>query len=131
MSFQGQPVPTTSYNTARAKVSDGKSVRVVVPQNTTIVAENFYLINTYFGVAKQSVTTGAGETAEIVLDIEQAEYETDNIVTGESYPIGAALYWDDTAKKFTVTSTSNLLVGRVSSAKDAKNVIWFILGPQV
>lgn len=125
-----RPYPTTVYGMHRAKVSDGKSVSVPVPQNTTIVAQQPYLLGGFFGFAMANVTTGAGETSEVILNIEQAEFETDTIVTTESFPIGAKVYWDDTAKKITTTEGTNRAVGRVSQAKDAKNVIWMILGPQ-
>lgn len=67
---------------------------------------------------------------EVTLQIEQAEYETDNIVTSEAFEAGKLIYWDNTAKKFTTTSASNRLVGRVTDGKDSNNVIWFILLPQ-
>lgn len=131
MSFKGQPVPTTRTSVSRAKVSDGKSVRVIVPQNTVIEAEKFYLLGGYFGVAKQSVTTGAGQTAEVILDIEQAEFETDQISTSQAFATGTAVYWSASTSKFTETATDNRQVGRVTAGKDANNVIWLILGPQV
>lgn len=31
--------------------------------------------------------------------------------TGEAWAVGAAIYWDDTAKKFTTTATDNTLCG--------------------
>jgi predicted RecA/RadA family phage recombinase len=77
MAYTGQPVPSTVYNAVRAKISDGKSVRVEVPENTTVEAGKFYLLGGFFGAAMQSVTTGAGETAEVILNIEPAEFETD------------------------------------------------------
>lgn len=131
MPFKGQPIPTTSYNVPRAKVSDGKSVRVTVPQNTVIEAEKFYLLGGFFGSAKQSVTTGAGQTAEVILDIEQAEFETDQISTTQAFTAGTAIYWSASTGKFTETATDNRQVGRVTVGKDGNNVIWFILGPQV
>ena len=73
MSYVGQPVPSTVYNAARAKISDGKSVKVTVPENTTVEAGKLYLLGGFFGAAMQSVTTGTGETAEVILNIEQAE----------------------------------------------------------
>jgi hypothetical protein len=130
MSFNGQPVPTTRYDVARAKVSDGKSVRVGVPQNTVIEAEKFYLLGGFFGIAKQSVTTGAGQTSEVILDIEQAEFETDQISTSQTFAAGTAVYWSASTSKFTETATDNRQVGRVTIGKDANNVIWLILGPQ-
>ena len=131
MAYVGQPVPSTVVNINTAKVSDGKSVRVTVPKNTVIEAGKFYLLNGFFGCAFQSVTTGAGETAEVILNIEQAEYETDQIDTSQTFNKGTLLYWDGTHKRFTETSAGNRLVGRVTQAKDSNGVICFILGPQV
>ena len=131
MAYVGQPVPSTVANINAAKVSDGKSVRVAVPVNTVIEAGKFYLLDGFLGSAFQSVTTGAGETAEVVLNIEQAEYETDQIDTSQTFAKGTLIYWDGTNKRFTETSQGNRLVGRVTQAKDSNGVICFILGPQV
>jgi predicted RecA/RadA family phage recombinase len=131
MAYQGQPVPTTVYNIAAMKVSDGKSVKVTVPQNTQVEAGKFYLFDGFFGCAFQSVTTGAGQTAEIILNIEQAEYSTDQIDTAQAFAKGTLIYWDSTNKRFTETASGNRLVGRVTEAKDVNNVISFILGPQI
>jgi len=133
MAYVGQPVPSTVVNINTAKVSDGKSVRVTVPKNTVIEAGKFYLLDGFFGCAFQSVTTGAGETAEVILNIEQAEYETDQIDTSQTltFAKGTLIYWNETIKRFTETSAGNRLVGRVTQAKDSNGVICFILGPQV
>ncbi|GIO33251.1 hypothetical protein J2TS6_43920 [Paenibacillus albilobatus] len=131
MSYKGQPVPSTAYQSYRAKVSDGKSVRVPVPEKTTIEAQKFYLISGFFGAAMESVTTGAGETSEVILNVEQAEYESDQIDKTQAFAFGTPIYWDATKSQFTETETGNRLVGRVTVAKDAKNVIWFLLGPQI
>jgi len=131
MSYKGQPVPSTVHHSYRAKVSDGQSVRVPVPENTEIVAQRFYLIASIFGASMQSVKTGEGETAEVILDIEQAEYETDQIDATKAFAVGDQIYWDATNSVLTTTASGNRKVGRVSSPKDAKNVIWFILGPQI
>jgi hypothetical protein len=131
MAYVGQPVPSTVVNINAAKVSDGKSVRVTVPQNTVIEAGKFYLLDGFLGCAFQSVQTGAGETAEVILNIEQAEYETDQIDTSQTFAKGTLIYWDDVNKRFTETSDGNRLAGRVTQAKDVNNVICFILGPQV
>lgn len=133
MAYIGQPVPSTVYNAARAKISDGKSVRVTVPENTVIEAGKLYLLDGFLGFAMQSVTTGAGETAEVVLNIEQAEYETDQINAADAFNKGDLAYWDAANKRLTTADGggANRRVGRVTAAKDANNVIWFILGPQV
>lgn len=130
MAHKGQPVPTTTYQAYRAKVSDGKSVNVAVPESTTIESGKFYELGGFFGTAMQSVTTGASETGEVVLNIEQAEFESDQIQTTKAFVAGDLIYF--TAGKFTPDlDVSNRLVGRVTSGKDSNNVIWFILGPQV
>lgn len=131
MAYTGQPVPSTVTNIGYGKISDGKSVKVTVPENTTIEAGKFYLLDGFLGCAFQSVTTGAGETAEVVLNIEPAEYETDQIDTAQTFAKGTVIHWDDVNKRFTETATANRLAGRVTVPKDANNVIWFILGPQV
>lgn len=120
------------------KVSDGKSVRVTVPENTVIEQGKFYLLDGFFGMAIQSVTTGAGQMAEVVLDIEQAEYETSQINAADAFNKGDKVFYDATAKVLTTNANpdvsgnpQNRPVGRVTLAKDANNVIWFELGPQV
>ncbi|MNW34025.1 hypothetical protein D3C74_109920 [compost metagenome] len=129
--YQGNSVPITVHSLARAKVSDGKSVTVTVPQNTVITAGEWVLLDGFFGLAMQNVVTDTGETEELVLTIEHAEYETDQISTSQTFAKGSELYWNATTKKFTETGTDNRLVGRVTSGKDTKNVIWFLLGSQV
>lgn len=124
MAFKGQPVPSTLYTIPGGKISDGKSVRVTA--SGEVVEGKFYLIEGFFGMATQSVTAGQ----DVILNIEQAEFETDQIDTSQSFKVGATIYWDDTAKKITETSTANRMIGRVTAAKDSNNVIWFILGPQ-
>ena len=122
MAFKGQPTPSTILPVRRAKISDGKAVRVKALK--AVQAQNFYLIDGFFGVALKDAEAGE----ELELQIEQAEYETDNIVTTETFNAGDLIYWNKT--KFTTTATDNRLVGRVTVGKDSNNVIWFILLPQ-
>lgn len=128
MSYVGQPVPSTAVNINAAKVSDGKSVRVTVPENTTIEAGKFYLLDGFLGCAFQSVTTGAGEIAEVVLNIEPAEYETDQTKTNDraSMTVGEDIYWDKSNKYFTLSAT-DIYAGKITSAADENGVIWFKL----
>ncbi|GAA0390473.1 DUF2190 family protein [Paenibacillus motobuensis] len=131
MPYKGQSVPSTTYQSYRAKVSDGKSVRVTVPAKTTIEAQKFYLLDGFFGAAMQSVSTTTGETDEAILNIEQAEFEADQIEKTQAFTVGTPIYWDAAKNQLTETATDNRLVGRVTAAKDANNVIWFLLGPQL
>jgi len=120
------------------KVSDGKSVKVTVLENTTIEQGKFYLLNGFLGMAVQSVTTGVGQTAQVVLSIEEAEYETSQITVADAFNKGDKVYWNAATNLLTTMANpdasgnpQNRPVGRVTAAKDANNVIWFILGPQV
>ena len=128
MAYVGQPVPSTVFNINDAKISDGKSVRVTVPGNTTIEAGKFYLLDGFLGCAFQSVTTGAEETAEVILNIEQAEFETDQTKEADraSMTVGEDIYWDKNNKYFTLSAT-DIYAGKITSAADSNGVIWFKL----
>jgi len=130
MAYTGQPVPSTVTNIGYGKISDGKSIKVTVPENTTIEAGKFYLLDGFLGCAVQDSETGAGETAEITLNIEPAEYETDQIDTADAFAKGDKVYWDNTSKRFTTVATDGVFAGVVTVAKDANNVIWFVFAPQ-
>ncbi|OCL28657.1 hypothetical protein U472_00440 [Orenia metallireducens] len=125
-----RPIPTKKYNQSRAKISDGKSIRVTVPAETTIKAHNFYLLDGWFGAAMQSVTTEAGETDYVILNIEEAEYETNQTNESQEYTVGTPLFWNSSTKKITETATGNRYVGTVTEPKDANGVISFKLSAQ-
>ncbi len=111
------------------KVSNGKSVRVVVPISTVIVAGTFYLIDGFFGIALQSVTTDGSTTSLVTLSIEPAEYETDQITLADGFTLGAKVYFDAATKKFTTAASTNIFVGVVTVAKDANDVVRFNFMP--
>lgn len=112
------------------KVSDGKSVRVSVPENTTVEQGAFALLDGFLGLAAQKVVTGAGETKGLVLNIEPGEYETSQIDATQTFAVGTKIYWDDTTKKLTETPTA-IMAGVVTNAKDAGGVIWFRVAPGI
>ena len=112
------------------KVSDGMSVRVTVPENTTVEQGAFALLDGFLGLAAQKVVTGEGETKGLVLNIEPGEYETSQIDAAQNFAVGTKIYWDSTAKKFTETPTA-VLAGVVTNAKDAGGVIWFRVAPGI
>lgn len=128
MAYTGQPVPSTVYNIGYGKVSDGKSVKVTVPESTKVEAGKFYLLDGFLGCAVQSVETGAGETAEVVLNIEQAEYETDQTKEADraTMAVGTDIYWDKDNKYFTLSGTE-IYAGKITAAADENGVIWFKL----
>ena len=135
------------------KISDGQSVKVSVPASTVIEQGKFYVLDGFFGMAAQSMETDPdgkvvkfnGNTvpagivpAEVVLNIEEAEYETSQITVADAFNKGDKVYWDAANSLLTTAPNNdasgnpqNRPVGRVTVAKDANNVIWFKLGPQV
>lgn len=120
------------------KVSGASSVRVTVPISTVIEQGKFYLLDGFFGMAVQSVTTDAATTAEVILDVDQAEFETSQITEADAFAKGDKVYWDDATGLLTTEGNpdasgnpQNRVIGRVTAAKDANNVIWLMLGPQV
>lgn len=135
------------------KVSDGQSVVVSVPASTVITQGNFYLLDGFFGMAVQSIETDADGNvisykgsavasgsvpAEVTLNIEPAEYETSQITVADAFDKGDKIYWSVGTGLLTTAPNNdasgnpqNRPVGRVTQAKDANNVIWLKLGPQV
>lgn len=120
------------------KVGGASSVKVTVPVSTVINQDQLCLLDGFFGKAVQAVTTDAATTADLILDIEQAEYETSQITVADAFNKGDKVYWNAATKLLTTQPNNdasgnpqNRVVGRVTVAKDANNVVWFILGPQV
>jgi len=109
------------------KVSNGRSVRVTVPAgHGPVEGGKFYRIAGFFGLALKD----AAEGEQVVLVTEQAEYETSQVQTADAFNVGDLVYFDDATKLLTTQATGQP-VGRVTQAKDANNVIWFVMGPQV
>jgi hypothetical protein len=131
MSQTGSPITSTTYQQARAKVSDGKSVRVSVPANSgDIAAGQICYFGGFLGFAMTDLTNSATAAQDLILQIGIAEYETDVIDTSKTFAAGTKIYWDDTEKELTETAT-DVFAGVVTSAKDDNDVIWFILTPGI
>lgn len=119
--------------TAGRKATDGQSVRVTVPDTVTCLQGEFALLDGWFGLNATMAKDVAAGAAQVVLQIEEAEYETDQITTAEAYPIGALVNFNGTTKLFTVAAVAGAIVGpvgRITVAKDVNNVIWFKLFTQ-
>lgn len=104
-------------------VDTGQDFRVTLGSGeTAVVSGAGYLVGTKVGIV--SVVLRNGNTVFKT----QASAQGDTIIvkligtyavakaTGEAWALGAALYWDNTAKKFTTTTTSNTLAGVAESA---------------
>jgi len=89
---------------------------------TLLTPKSFYLISHFFGMAM-----GDGSSGEVILDLEPAEYETNQLKSGDTFAVGAKLYWDDTNKWFTETAGALTLVGIVTQAKNTDGYIRFKL----
>jgi len=121
--MEGRYVPVRDYYADRAKVSDGKSVKVTAPEGG-VDSQKFYYLGGFLGAA----FANADEGQEVALNIELAEYETDQIDEEDDFDLGTPIFWDVDNKRFTETPTE-VFAGQVTSAKDDNNVIWFILRP--
>lgn len=130
MAFRGQPTPSTVTHNDRNPVSDGQSVKVTVVGPAIITSDEFYLIDGFLGCAFEPVTLQPGETAQVALNIAPAEYESDQTNPALAYAVGSLLYWNAGAGIFTTDPVGNRFAGRVTVARDANNVIWFVLAPQ-
>lgn len=133
MAYIGQPVPSTVININQVKISDGKSVDVTVAASSGVNAGEFAVVDGFFGLALKTIKAEENTAGEMIaLQIEQAEYITDQIDTSKTFTKGSVLYFDPTNKRFTDDSSVSgaILVGRITSAKDSNNVIQFVLYPQ-
>jgi hypothetical protein len=105
------------------RVSDGKSAKVTVPESTTVTEGNFYRYDGWTGMAHSSVTTAAGQTGEVALEVDLVEYETSQIEVAQAFAKGTIVYWDDVNKRLTETAAGNTRFGKVTVAKDVNNVV--------
>lgn len=133
MAYRGQPIPSTIIDISQVKISDGKSVNVTVPAGEAIEAGTFGIIDGFFGLCIQSINADENsDGAMIALQIEQAEYITDQIDTSKTFAKGSILYFDPAKKLFTddASVANAVLAGRITEAKDSGNIIQFVLYPQ-
>jgi len=75
-----------------------------------VISGNAYLAGALVVVACISAPAGAQYSAAT-----SGVYELPK-ATGETWAEGAALYWDDTAKKFTTTATNNTRAGNAAAS---------------
>lgn len=113
---------------AGRRIGDGWAYKAIVPVSTVVVGGNFYDFDGILGMAMEDVTTGAGATGLVALEIRPGHYETNQIDAVQAYGLGATLYWDATENRFTSDDAAgaNVEVGIVTAAKDANNVIQFL-----
>lgn len=86
-------------------ICDGKRMPIVAPEGG-VVSGTAYLVGTKVCVAFDTAAAGA-----TVVVVTEGVFELPK-ATG-ALTQGAKVYWDDTAKDFTATATSNTLAGYV------------------
>lgn len=98
-----------------------KGDNISVTADADIASGEMVLKGALFGVASGAVK--AGETVTLV----RKGVFTGPKATGQSWSVGAKIYWDDTAKKLTTTATSNKLVGCVVLAAGSSDATGTVL----
>lgn len=76
----------------------------------TVAAGSGVLVGSIFGVTTIDGVSGDSVPAHTVGEFELPKLTTDNVTQG------LLLYWDNTNKRLTITSTSNTLVGTAAKA---------------
>lgn len=109
------------------KVSEGKTIKVVVPGEMSVEAGKFVMIDGFVGLALKSGVAGE----QITLDITPGLYETSQIDLSQTYNVGTKIYFNSTNGVFTTSSSGGPLVGIVVEPKDANGVIVFYFNPFV
>jgi hypothetical protein len=108
-----------------ARISDGKSVKVVAPAGGTVQGK-FYSINGTFGMAFATVIEGK----DVALDIDaNGEYSVTQ--AGVVFSVGETVYFDPATQAFTDANPVGdvIKVGACTNASDANNVFWFTKHP--
>jgi predicted RecA/RadA family phage recombinase len=84
-------------------IQDGNVLTLTAPY--AVASGAAFKVGSIVAVATKAV--GSGETVEGLTTgvVEVAK------VSAQAWSVGAPIYWDDTAKLFTTTSTSNTLAG--------------------
>src|SRR5438309_1562454 len=97
-------------------VQEGVALDLAVPYD--VAAGAAFKIGAIIAVA---AVTGVLATADVVAGYVQGVYDLASD-TGTAWAIGDIVYWDDTNKRFTKTSTSNTKSGYVVAAKASGDV---------
>lgn len=84
-------------------VQKGKTLTLPAPYDR--VSGQGALVGSIFGVAANDVLSGANGEFEVTGVYDLAK------TSAQAWTVGALIYWDDTNKVATTTSTSNKLIG--------------------
>jgi len=118
-------------NTAGRKVAGAETVRVTVPDGTTVQQGEFALVGGWFGLNESAPKATSAGAADIELTIsDDMTFETDQILATDAFNMGDLVYFDSAARLLTTIAGANRKVGRVAVPKDSNNVIWLVLFDQ-
>ena len=88
----------------------GNIITLIAPY--ALASGDGMLVGSIFGVATNAAASGAAVEAWV-----DAAVVTLAAVTADTGAVGTKMYWDNTAKKLTITATANSLVGVLTVAK--------------
>lgn len=97
---------------AKNYVQAGDHITVAAPY--AVASGAGALVGTLFGIALSGV--GNGETV-VLATLGVWDVLAEGAGSGQALTVGAAVYWDNTAKRMTATSTDNTKVGVAAAAK--------------
>lgn len=83
---------------------------VTIPAPADVVSGAGVLAGTLFGVAEHDALSGEDVTINTSGVYDMAK------VSAQAWTVGAAIYWDNTAKLATTVATSNTLIGNAVAA---------------
>lgn len=100
----------------------GDTLSLTAPAGGVVSGTPYLIGAALFGVAAHSADAGAAFELR-----RRGVFNSMPKTTGEAWAEGAALYWDNTAKKFTTTVGTNTLVGAAVVAALAADTIGTVI----
>ena len=96
------------------KVSSGRNITQVAPSGGVTSGVPILIGTALFGVPTTTAAAGASFNLERGIEI---TYTAEGAGSGQAWAVGDQIYWDNTNKRFTKTSSGNTLVGTATAAK--------------
>lgn len=106
---------------SNTKLQHGRTLDAVAPAGG-VVSGTPYKLGSLFGIAAETVDAGATfayERTGVHLNQPKA--------AGAAWVFGDILYWDDTAKNYTKTATSNMRVGYAGAAAASADTVGVVV----
>lgn len=96
-------------------VQDGDTIGLIAPYD--VAAGGGMLVGAIFAIAVAAALSGAPVQGRRrgVIDVPKA--------TGQAWTQGVKIYWDNTAKNLTTTSSGNTLVGAAAQAQQSADAV--------